>query len=109
MARMSCGNDEGDDKLSAIRTLLASRGLDARDFDIEEDAHSGISQLLGLAGGIVSLRRRSTGEIRVYAAGPGSAWFAALCADLDRGYLGAATPASGFRRAAPARPLTMAI
>ncbi len=102
MARMSYGNDEGGDKTAAIRTLLASRGLDARDFDIEEDAHSGISQLLGLAGGIVSLRRRSTGEIRVYAAGPGSAWFAALCADLDRGYFKAAAPSSAFRRPATA-------
>lgn len=107
MARMiGYGSSESGDKTAAIRTLLASRGLDARDFDIEEDAHSGISQLLGLAGGIVSLRRRSTGEIRVYAAGPGSAWFAALCADLDRGYFKAATPSSAFRRAAPAAPMT---
>lgn len=109
MARMSYGNDERDErdeeKTAAIRTLLASRGLDAHDFEIEEDARSGISQLLGLAGGIVSLRRRSTGEIRVYAAGPGSAWFAALCADLDRGYFRAATPAAAFRRPAPAAPL----
>ena len=107
MARMSYGNDDSSDQTVAIRTLLASRGLDARDFDIEEDAHSGISQLLGLAGGIVSLRRRSTGEIRVYAAGPGSAWFAALCADLDRGYFKAATPAAAFRRASPAAMLSL--
>lgn len=106
MARMSYGNDDSGDKTVAIRTLLASRGLDARDFDIEEDAHSGISQLLGLSGGIVSLRRRSTGEIRVYAAGPGSAWFAALCADLDRGYFKAATPSAGFRRTAPAATMS---
>lgn len=105
MARMSYGNDDSGDKTVAIRTLLASRGFDARDFDIEEDAHSGISQLLGLAGGIVSLRRRSTGEIRVYAAGPGSAWFAALCADLDRGYFKRATPSAAFRRSAPAATL----
>lgn len=98
MARMIHGND-GDKRLN-VQQLLASRGLDARDFDIEEDAHSGISQLLGLAGGIVSLRRRSTGEIRVYAAGPGSAWFAAICADLDRGYFKAATPPAAFRRPA---------
>lgn len=107
MARMSYGNDDSGDKTVAIRTLLASRGLDARDFDIEEDSHSGISQLLGLAGGIVSLRRRSTGEIRVYAAGPGSAWFAALCADLDRGYFKAATPSAAFRRAAPAATMSI--
>lgn len=101
MARMIHGT--GSDKVQALQRLLASRGLEVRDFDIEEDAHSGISQLLGLAGGIVSLRRRSTGEIRVYAAGPGSAWFAAICADLDRGYFKAATPPKAFlRRVEPA-------
>jgi hypothetical protein len=108
MARMmGYGRRDSGDKVAAIRTLLASRGLDARDFDIQEDSHSGISQLLGTAGGIVSLRRRSTGEIRVDATGPGSAWFAALCADLDRGYFKAATLSSAFRRAALAAQLTV--
>lgn len=97
MARMILGN--AGDKLDVLRRLLAARSLDERDFEIEEDSQSGISQLLGLAGGIVSLRRRSTGEIRVYAAGPGSAWYAAICADLDRGYFRAATPPTAFRRA----------
>lgn len=96
MARMILGN--GGDKLDVLRRLLAARRLDERDFEIEEDSQSGISQLLGLAGGIVSMRRRSTGEIRVYAAGPESAWYAAICADLDRGYFRAATPATAFRR-----------
>ena len=96
MARMIHGT--GGDKIQALQHMLASRGLDLRDFEIEEDAHSGISQLLGLSGGIVSMRRRSTGEIRVYAAGPGSAWFAAICADLERGYFKAATPAAAFVR-----------
>lgn len=82
------------DTVAAIRHLLAARGLDHRDFDIDEDTHSGIGQLLGLSGGIVTLRRRSTGEIRVYAAGAGSAWYATIATDLDRGYFGAA----------PARP-----
>lgn len=101
MARMI--HDTGGDKIQAVQRLLACRGLEVRDFEIEEDAHSGISQLLGLGGGIVSLRRRSTGEIRVYAAGPGSAWFAAICADLDRGYFKAPTPSAAFlRRSAPA-------
>jgi hypothetical protein len=98
MARMILGN--GGDKRDVLRRLLDARGLDERDFEIEEDAQSGISQLLGLAGGIVSLRRRSTGEIRVYAAGPGSAWYAAICADLDRGYFRVATPPQAFRRPA---------
>lgn len=88
----------GGEKILALRRMLAARGLDERDFDLEEDSHSGISQLLGLSGGIVSMRRRSTGEIRVYAAGPGSAWYAAICADLDRGYFKGATPAKAFMR-----------
>jgi len=96
MARMMHGSDS--DKIQVLQRMLASRGLDARDFEIEEDARSGISQLLGLAGGIVSLRRRSTGEIRVYAAGPGSTWYAAICSDFDRGYFKAATPARSFLR-----------
>lgn len=91
-------NTRSSDKILALRHMLQSRGLDVRDFEIEEDGHSGISQLLGLAGGVLTLRRRSTGEIRVYASGPGSAWFASIVADLDRGYFRAATPGPGFRR-----------
>lgn len=90
-------NDTGD-KALALRQTLRSRGLDVRDFDIEEDSQSGISQLLGLAGGILTVRRRSTGEIRVYAAGPGSAWYAAIVTDLDRGYFGNPAPAEQFGR-----------
>ena len=86
------------DKIVTLRHMLSTRGLDVRDFEIEEDGRSGISQLLGLAGGILTLRRRSTGEIRVYASGPGSAWFATIVTDLDRGYFRAATPARAFQR-----------
>lgn len=98
MARMPTPTSTSDGKVAALRQMLQSRGMDPRDFDIEEDARSGISQLLGLAGGVLTLRRRSTGEIRVYASGPGSAWFATIAADLDRGYFRAATPARGFAR-----------
>lgn len=101
MARMI--HSIGSEKIEVLRRMLASRGMNAQDFEIEEDSHSGISQLLGLAGGILSMRRRSTGEIRVYAAGPGSTWYAAICADLDRGYFRSATPPAAFqRRAVPA-------
>lgn len=86
------------DKIVALRHMLQSRGLEVRDFEIEEDGRSGISQLLGLAGGVLTLRRRSTGEIRVYASGPGSAWFASIVGDLDRGYFRAPTPTTGFQR-----------
>jgi hypothetical protein len=86
------------DKIPALRHMLQARGLDVHDFEIEEDGRSGISQLLGVTGGILTVRRRSTGEIRVYASGPGSAWFASIVTDLDRGYFRAATPARSFQR-----------
>lgn len=86
------------DKVLALRHMLHSRGLDVRDFEIEEDSRSGISQLLGMAGGLLTVRRRSTGEIRVYACGPGSTWFASIVSDLDRGYFRGATPAAAFHR-----------
>jgi hypothetical protein len=102
MARMSRIDEEA--KVLALRHALQARGLDVRDFEIEEDSRSGISQLLGMAGGVLTVRRRSTGEIRVYASGPGSTWFAAILSDLDRGYFRAATPARSFhRRPEPAR------
>jgi len=98
MARMQTLSSPPDGKVAALRQMLQSRGMDVGDFEIEEDTRSGISQLLGLAGGVLTLRRRSTGEIRVYASGPGSAWFATIAADLDRGYFRAATPSRGFAR-----------
>ncbi len=79
-------NAHSSDKVRAIRTMLETRGLNARDFELREEAHSGVSQLFGMTGGIVTVRRRSTGELRVYACGEGSAWFAAISADLDRDY-----------------------
>ena len=97
MTRTDAGTTTGD-KTLALRQMLHARGLDARDFDIEEDHQSGISQLLGLVGGIITLRRRSTGEIRVYAAGPGSAWYAAIVSDLDRGYFKNPAPTRAFLR-----------
>ena len=47
MARLSLGSD--GETLGALRPAGAARGLDERDFEIEEDRHSGISQLLGMA------------------------------------------------------------
>ena len=96
MIRMS--RTQSSDKIVTLRQMLRTRGLDPRDFEIEEDDRSGISQLLGLAGGIVTVRRRSTGEIRVYASGPGSAWFATIVGDLDRGYFGAPMPTARLQR-----------
>ena len=104
---MATMNPLDNDKIAALRQLLQSRGHDVRDFEIEEDARSGISQLLGLAGGILTLRRRSTGEIRVYSAGPGSAWFASVAGDLERGYFRAATPTAAFQKRLQAAGLSI--
>lgn len=85
---------QNDAKVGVLRQVLRARGLDDADFEIVEDARSGIGQLLGLAAGILSVRRRSTGEMRVYATGAGSTWMTAFSADLDRGYF-RAVPGDG--------------
>jgi hypothetical protein len=80
-------NFEGD-AASALGTLLRSRGFDLDDFHIVEDQDSDLVHLLGLVGGVVTVRRISTGEERLYTTGPGSAWFAALLMDLEQGHFG---------------------
>jgi len=73
---------------AALGNLLRSRGFDLADFEIAEDQDSELVNLLGLVGGIVTVRRLSTGEERLYTTGPGSAWFAALLMDLEQGLFG---------------------
>lgn len=96
--------DTRGSNVHAVRRLLRARGMDPTDFDVDEDAHSVVSHLLGMPGGLLTLRRRSTGEMRVYACGNGSAWFAALSADLDSGYF--KPPAMKTTRRAAARGLS---
>ncbi|HUG21669.1 hypothetical protein [Piscinibacter sp.] len=79
------------DKVQALGGVLYSWGHDAEDFEVEEDQNSELADLFGLVGGIVIVRRRSTGEERLYATGQGSAWFGTLLMDLARGHF--ATPA----------------
>jgi hypothetical protein len=73
---------------AALGNLLRSKGFDLADFEIAEDQDSDLVNLLGLVGGIVTVRRLSTGEERLYSTGPGSAWFAALLIDLEQGLFG---------------------
>jgi len=96
MARMF--RTDSSDKIAALQGLLTARGFDTRDFEIDEDTQSGIGQLLGLAGGVLTIRRRSTGELRVYACGAGSTWYAAVSQDLERGYFKGASPKRSFLR-----------
>jgi hypothetical protein len=74
------------DKVKILNGLLRSWGHDADDFEVEEDHTSELADLFGLVGGIVIVRRRSTGEERLYATGLGSAWFGSLLMDLARGH-----------------------
>ena len=80
-----------DDKVKVLGGLLRSWGHNADDFEVEEDQNSELAHLFGLAGGIVIVRRRSTGEERLYATGLGSAWFGTLLMDLARGHFAASS------------------
>jgi hypothetical protein len=83
-AKLAIPNDSRD----ALHGLLRAWGHDTSDFDIEEDAQCDFGRLFGLPGGVLVLRRRSTGEERLYATGAGSAWFAAISMDLSQGRFG---------------------
>jgi len=78
-----------EEKVKVLGGLLRSWGHNADDFEVEEDQSSELASLFGLVGGIVIVRRRSTGEERLYANGLGSAWFGTLLMDLARGHFAA--------------------
>lgn len=82
------------DKVKLLQSMLRSWGHDANDFEVEEDRHSELAEMFGLVGGIVIVRRRSTGEERLYATGLGSAWFSSLLMDLARGHFAPAAPSA---------------
>ena len=85
------------DKARLLGGLLRSWGHDADDFEVEEDRSPALAELFGLAGGVVIVRRRSTGEQRLYATGIGSAWFGTLLMDFSRGHF--AAPSKTARQA----------
>ena len=74
----------------ALRGVLRAHGLDVADFEFEEH-ESSLVQLLGSSAAILSVRRRSTGEERLYAIGNGSAWLGDFMMDLVSGHFGART------------------
>ena len=78
-----------EERVKVLGGLLRSWGHNADDFEVEEDQDSELAHLFGLVGGIVIVRRRSTGEERLYATGLGSAWFGTLLMDLARGHFAA--------------------
>ena len=75
------------DKMLALRRALGAQGHDPRDFEIEVDHSSALANLFKLAGGLVIVRRRSTGEERAYATDTESAWLDSVMADLAHGHL----------------------
>jgi hypothetical protein len=74
-------------QVKAVGRMLTSIGYDADDFEIKADKTSPLAQLFRLAGGLLVLRRRSTGEERFYATDSTSVWADTLMNDLAQGAL----------------------
>ena len=71
-----------------IRAMFAAWAFDADDFEIEIHVSNTPANALGLDGGLLVVRRRSSQHERFYATGPGSALSGALFMDLARGHFG---------------------
>lgn len=78
----------GSDTAKAIRALLRSRGFDTHDFEIDESPFHGFEDLPGWGDSVVTVRRRSTGEERLYTTGSEASWLASLLSDLEQGHFG---------------------
>ncbi|MET0333269.1 MAG: hypothetical protein ABW190_03285 [Rhizobacter sp.] len=76
-------------QVQAVGQMLSSIGYDADDFEIQSDNSSPLAQLFRLAGGVLVVKRRSTGESRFYATDSESAWADTLMSDLEHGVLAA--------------------
>lgn len=74
------------DPSQALGAALRSRGFEIDDFRLEEDRTSELSDLLGVAGGALKVRCRSTGEVRIYSLGASSTWLGAFVMDLGKGH-----------------------
>ena len=78
--------------LSAARTtqalsgVLLSKGYEVADFEVDEEMGSSLSEVFGVAGGLMKVRCCSTGEERMYSIGLGSAWLGAFLCDLGSGH-----------------------
>ena len=70
-----------------LDSVLRAHGFDAGDFEIAEH-ETDFADLLGQGGRIVAVKRRSTGEERLYATGPDTAWLGAFMMDLGSGHFG---------------------
>lgn len=74
----------------ALSGVLVSKGYEVADFQIDEETGSSLSEVFGLAGGLMKVRCCSTGEERLYSTGVGSAWLGAFLSDLGSGHFAGA-------------------
>lgn len=68
-----------------LNATLRSRGFEIEDFRLREISSSDLAESLGVFGGLISVRCRSTGEERLYSTGASSAWLGAFLMDLGKG------------------------
>jgi len=79
----------------ALNDALRCRGFETEDFRVEEEASDPeLADELGVAGGLLKVRCRSTGEERLYATAAGSGWLGAFVMDLGRGHFADAARAT---------------
>lgn len=69
---------------AVMHAVLQSRGFALDDFRLCIDSTT--TQSLGVPGGLIQVRCRSTGEERLYPFGSGSAWLGAFVMDLGGGH-----------------------
>jgi hypothetical protein len=82
--------------VSALHRVLRAHGLEVENFEFAEHEASGLADLLGgPPERILAVRCRSTGEERLYASGPDSAWLGAFMMDLGSGHFGKLAPRAG--------------
>lgn len=70
----------------ALCGVLRAKGFEIGDFELEDDAAPGLSDLFGVRGSLLRVRCCSTGEERMYHTGLGSVWLGAFLMDLGGGH-----------------------
>lgn len=73
---------------AAMRGFLHATGWDAADFELHIDAAPLTARLGRPHDKILTVKRRSTAQERLYYAGPFSAWLAQLLQDVEQGHFG---------------------
>ncbi len=79
----------------ALSGVLRARGFELGDFEFDEDDAPALSDMFGIAGGLLRVKCCSTGEERIYPTGTGSAWLGAFLMDLGGGHFARAARGSG--------------